>query len=215
MVDPGVRQVLLGRVVPQFLEINIPARFELAATWTGRRKNETAFYDGLPLQDRYCASRRVRRSIEIQCRLIFGYAPWPVCIRGESWGHRHPAASSKPATLRYIVPDGSYSISCTLHLLCAAIFPTIKIPCFPSFYSDFLKRKTMSRYGRIIHYEEGKNAMMDFKIENETKITDKSFCKIGETFRETSRENGASNIDYIILENVSQSFDLATFEMER
>lgn len=43
MVDPGVRQVLLGRVVLQFLEINIPARFELAATWTGRRKNETAF----------------------------------------------------------------------------------------------------------------------------------------------------------------------------
>lgn len=39
MVDSRVRQVFFGRIVLQFLQIDIPSRFELAAAGTREKKN--------------------------------------------------------------------------------------------------------------------------------------------------------------------------------
>lgn len=39
MVNSRVRQVFFGRIVLQFLQIDIPSRFKLAAAGTGEEKN--------------------------------------------------------------------------------------------------------------------------------------------------------------------------------
>lgn len=76
----SVKSFLEGLYSSSWRSIFQPASSWLQLGLEGER-TRLHFYDGLPLQDRYCVSRRVHRSIEIQCRLIFGYAPWPGCIR--------------------------------------------------------------------------------------------------------------------------------------
>lgn len=76
----SVKSFLEGLYSNSWRSIFQPASSWLQLGLEGERMR-LHFYDGLPLEDRYSVlSRRVRCSIEIQCRLIFGYASWPVCI---------------------------------------------------------------------------------------------------------------------------------------
>lgn len=113
MVDPGVRQVLLGRVVLQFLEINIPARFKLAATRTGRRKNETTFLwraatsrSILCFEEGPPFNRDTMQTYLRLCSLARVY-PYTHPVVSHAGSHRHPTAFCNAAAYnRTLAPDG-------------------------------------------------------------------------------------------------------------